>query len=497
MSELSKWQLVSFISRGIAMVLGIIQGFIIVRILTIGEYGVVQLAVSIGAAFGIYQHLGLASGSTREISAAKDDTEIFKIFITAGVIRYLITFPLAIGMFALADHLAITTYKDPTLITPIKIYALILIIQGVQSIFNSVISGTKRFRNLFIYQAAISIVSVILFIPLVHVYRINGYFYAMAIFNLVSSITLGYIAFRPLKGKLVMPSGSDFKRLFKELLSISLAIYIVKIIYTFWEKTGPLVLGMEVSKEMVGVFAFGMMYAKKLLAISDAVTDVSLPVFSEKYVNNMAEFKQSFLENFNKIYVMILAVGIVATYWSKELIDILVGGHKYDASLPLILPLMGAFILYSNINIIKSSVIIPAKMVLVMILSFGALLGGTGLFYFVTVSRLGELTAMALGMLFGALAGNVVLSVGSKLKLNFKIFTHDHVLLFVQAAIFAYNGTLENIFVKVGVFILFTVLFVWGVSVTKFIERRDIEFAFVRVTKMRRTLFKVMGITRI
>src|SRR3989339_655386 len=107
MKELGKWQFISFVSRGMAMALGIFQSFIIIRILSVGEWGIVQLAVSIGGALGIYQHLGLASASTREISAAKDDSEIFKIFVTSLFIRYFITFPIVFGLFFFADRLAI------------------------------------------------------------------------------------------------------------------------------------------------------------------------------------------------------------------------------------------------------------------------------------------------------------------------------------------------------------------------------------------------------
>src|SRR3989344_1067093 len=187
MRDLTKWQLISFISRGVAMAFGIVQSFVIVRILSVGEWGVVQIAVSIGGAFGIYQHLGLASGSTREISAAKNDTEVFKIFITAALIRYLITIPIAIFLFFSAETLAVNKYFEPMLILPIKIYAFVLLIQGIQSILNSVISGTKRFKRLFLYQSLIAVVSMFLFIPLVYYYHVYGYFYALALFNIASS----------------------------------------------------------------------------------------------------------------------------------------------------------------------------------------------------------------------------------------------------------------------------------------------------------------------
>ena len=71
MKDLGKWQIVSFISRGIAMAIGVAQCFVIAAVLTKAEWGIVQLAISIGGALGIYQNLGLASASTREISATK------------------------------------------------------------------------------------------------------------------------------------------------------------------------------------------------------------------------------------------------------------------------------------------------------------------------------------------------------------------------------------------------------------------------------------------
>ena len=48
MNKLLKWQLVSFVSRGIAMALGIVQSVIIARILTVSEFGLVGIVAGIG-----------------------------------------------------------------------------------------------------------------------------------------------------------------------------------------------------------------------------------------------------------------------------------------------------------------------------------------------------------------------------------------------------------------------------------------------------------------
>ncbi|MFH1000709.1 MAG: oligosaccharide flippase family protein [Bacteroidota bacterium] len=476
MKDLEKWQIISFISRGTAMALGLVQSFFILRILSVSEWGIVQIAVSIGAALGIYQHLGLASASTREISAAKDNKEIFKIFVTSVFIRYMVTIPITIGLFLLSHYLAFNTYKVPQIELPLKLYALVLIAQGFQSILNSVIAGTKRFKRLFLYQAAIAIVSMLLYVPMIYFYRINGYFYALFLFNLIASVVLGYLAFKPLgRSAFELPSRKELKHLFKELFAISMAIYIVKIIYTNWEKLGPNLLGLTVTPEMVGYFGFALLYAKKLMSISDSVTDVNLPVFSDKYVNDRGSFMETFSKNFDKLFVLIIFTGASAVYWVSEIVRIAIGSSKYDPSLSLVLPLVFAFIFYSFINIIKSSVIIPAKMVKEMIISFVVLIGGTLAFYFGLKSILGSLLAMSYGMATGAFLSLLFLAVISDIKLKFRLFHHEHVLLLIISAAIALNWPVGNIYVKISAYLVFIGLFIWGVSVAKFVTNNDLN----------------------
>lgn len=479
MKDLTKWQIISFMSRGVAMAFGLVQSFVIVRILTVGEWGIVQIAASIGGAFGIYQHLGLASGSTREISSAKNDTEVFKIFITAALIRYLITVPIAIFLFFSAETLAVNKYFEPALILPIKIYAFVLLFQGIQSILNSVISGTKRFKHLFLYQSLIAIVSMFLFIPLVYYYRVYGYFYALILFNVISSLVLTYLAFKPLKCQFLLPSKADFKILFKDLLSISLGVYIVKVIYTMWEKSGTLILGLYISKEMVGIFAFALLYAKKLVAISDAVTDVSLPVMSEKYLKNITEFKDLFSDNFDKLFVFILFSAFTVVYWSPEVIKFVVGGDKYNQSFPYILPMVFAFVFYSFINIIKSSVFIPAKFIKDMILSFIFLLGGTILTYFISLNRLGFLSAMSYAMLAGSFVSLITLVIATRIRLKFFVMRVSHFLLLVQVAVISLFMFVSNSYLKISFYPIFILLFLWGVFTSRFITYTDVRDSFL------------------
>jgi len=461
---------VSFLSRGMATLIGIAQSFVIIRLLTQSEWGLVQLAVSIGGALGIYQHLGLASASTREVSASENKDEIFKIFVTSAVIRYCITLPLAIGLFLFAEKIAVSFYKNSGLIVPLKIYAATLLFQGFQSILNSVISGTKRFKTLFGYQVVIAFISLFLYIPLVYLYKVNGFFLALLGFNAVASVILAVLAFYPLKGHLKMPSRDDFKRLFRDLFSISFAIYFVKIIYTNWEKLGTNVLGIFSSTQVIAIFAFAMLYAKKLMNISDSATDVSLPVFSEHYVKDIDTFKTAFQVNFNKLFFIVLFFAIGACYWVTEAVYLLLGAEKlaeYSASIPLILPLLLAFIFYSFINLIKSSVLIPAKLTWHMIISYLVLLMGSLGFFWLTKNSQDPLLSMSWSIAVGSLLSFLVMSFSIK----FKFFNIDHWVLLLQAGFISSLNWMPFSFFKIALFVILMVLFLWGSKVAGFMPR--------------------------
>jgi stage V sporulation protein B len=476
MKELARWQIISFISRMSAQLVGIVQSALIFRILTLSEWGLVQLGLSIGGALGIYQHLGLVSASTREISSAKDDDEIFKIFVTSTAVRYFVTFPMAIGLFVLSRFIALEIYSRPELLVPIRIYAFALLFQGVQGILNSVISGTKRFKQLFIYQVAIAFVSIALYIPLIYFFKINGYFYAFLAFNVVSSIILALVAFKPLRANLVMPSKEDFIRLFKDIFSISIAIYVVKILYTNWENLGNVLLGIANADEVIAIYAAALLFAKKLMSVSDSVTDVNLPVFSEKFVKNIKEFKKLFSENFNKVFVFIVISAVSAAYWAPQLLRILTGKEEYFQALGLIPPLVLAYILYSVINIIKSSVFIPAKLAKQMIMGFVFLLVVTALTFLGMQKLISPLMAMSWGMAAGGVVAflYMVFVITEEVKLSF--FGVDHWLFMFQGFAVSYAYNIGDFWLKILVYVVFLFLMVWVAFLAEFVDKRDLEY---------------------
>lgn len=480
MANLEKLQFYSVLSRFTAVGVGILQSMVVLRLLSLDEFGIVQIALAVGGSLGIYQHLGLASGTTREIAASNNKNEIFKIFFTSLVIRYAITLPLAVGLYYFSTYIAFNLYDNPAILTPIKIFSLVLLVQGVQSISNAVISGTKRFYTLFIFQIGIAIISLPIYIFFVYMYGINGFFYALLLHNLIWTLLQLLVALIPLHLSYNLPNWVEFKELFKRLFSISASVYIVKILYSQWEKIGTLILGLYIAPASVAVFAAGLLYAKKLTHVSDAITDVNLPYLTSKYVENISDFKSTFSKNFNFVFAFILLATISSIYWSKELVLIL-AGQKYMASLPYILPLVFTYLFISLINIFKSSIYIPAKMIKHMIITFALLLGFTVAIYYILYLLLNydAILSMVIALVSGVLLSLIYIYIATYSKFKIKLLTHEHVLLLIQALVISYLGViLVTVTSKIISFALLIFLYFIALYICKFVTKKDV-FKFI------------------
>lgn len=386
------WSIISIISRFFAVFIGLIQSIIIVKLLSVSDYGLVGLVTSIAAIVGVYQNLGISSGSTREIAAAKDKGEAFKVFIGSTIVRYVISLPLVVGLYVSAPYLGDIVYGRPEIITPLRLFSLILLIQALQSVLNSVIQGIKEFKFLFIFQALVSIVSIIIYIPLLIGYGYIGYFYALLFFNVISTFVLGLYVLRVFRGHMILPSSIELKKIVVSVFSIGLFVYFIKIIFMQWQKLGPVLLGKDLSDEMLGIFSFALLVASKITTISDAVTDVTLPSMTSVFEGSRHEFHKIFIKGNAKAYFLILFSAIFLIIFKVELfqaVDFLfsfIGKNpittRYKTAFEIMDPLILAFWAYSHINLLKSGVAVPARKLWGALVSYALMFILTVLIYY-------------------------------------------------------------------------------------------------------------------
>lgn len=480
MKSMLKLQIFSFISRIVAMFSGILQSLIIVNLLSVKQFGLIGLVTSIAGIAGITQHLGLASSSTKEISNAKNDSEILNVVLASLIIRFFISFPVAFILFFFSPQIS-SYYNEPGLVFPLKIFAIVTLVQAFQSIFNSVISGTHRFKSLFIYQSVISFVSILIYVPLIFKYSLEGFFYSLLIFNLIQTLTLGIIAFNDIKIDISKITKSELISLGKNLLKISLAIYVVKILFTAWQETPVAVLGKMYPLETLALFTFALNFSSKLMSVSDAVTDVNLPVYSKKA--GQRDFFSHFKSNFRILFYFIFFAGISASFWAKEILQAsdwliyFIGKflslnltkniyEKYNQSVPLFLPLILSIIFYSYINILKSSIFVPLEKLRQLIYSFIILIFASFIFYLSLIKFFDGILIMSWSLAFGSFIAFAYSVWFIKNNFNEYILEKKKVLFVILSVamglislIFSDIGFIEKIVLYIMYFVFMTFFF--------------------------------------
>jgi len=419
--ELVKYQIWSVTTRVIIVALGFLQGIIVIRILSPSEYGLIGIVLAVAGIVGVLEHFGLASGSIREISIAKTLSEGSKILFTSLLVRVAITLPLAVGLFLASGHISNNIYHHPEIAFPLKLFSLILLFQGGQDISAAFLSGLQKFKQLFLFQIANAIISLLIFVTLVKYKGFIGYFFAMLWMSLISILILTTINFKVAKNKFILPNRSEFLQIFKEIFSIGIAVYIIKILYVIWQKTGILIAGLYLLPKEIGYINFALFLGLKTTFITDAISGVNLPLMSKKYNEDVEAFKIEFMENFHKTFVLILFSCTTFIFYSKEIITLLIG-TKYSLSFSLVPFFVFSFFLYSLVNLIGVSVILPALLLKEAIYYYLILCLASFLaIWFFLVMDFGPI-GVAIGIFLGVILSFLLQNIIIYKKLRFSVF---------------------------------------------------------------------------
>ena len=455
----SNWQLISLLSRVSAMIVGIIQSFIILRILSQNDFGAVKIVLSLTALVGVSGAFGITSGSTREIARASEDKEVFKIFLTSLITRVLLILPFVFILFYFAERLAGDIQNKQQIIWALKISSLVLFVQSFQGVFNSVLSGLKKFKILFWFQSLISLVSIIFYVIFVYLFSFYGYFYALLAFNSVSTLILAFIAFSNFK-KFYSLNFKDFKNIAKEILGISLVIYLVKIVFEYWQQS-PILLSKDyVDLSQTAVIAFALFFESKIMVIRDTVTDVNLPYLSTAYKKDKKEFNIKFKRNFKKVTLFSTFICVGMVLFGGEVIFIVsnyIVKKNYNYS-SVVLPLMVlGYWSYSLINVLKSSVFVPAKKLGLLMVVFIFLIFSVYSIFYIPLFLNEPLFKIAFSFGIGSFISLWLCSFLVYNKLNILIFDKNILILILISLIICLISILFNVFIlKSILFIPFT-----------------------------------------
>jgi len=470
LKKIQNLQKLSLISRLTAESIGFLQSLFIGRILSIQALGAIELVKSITDVFGSSGSFGLTSSSTREISGAKNKKEAFQIFQTSLIMRLLLLSPFILLLnFKISDFLNQNNYtKDVA--WALNIVPLIMILDATTGVTNSVISGLKKFNTIFIYQVVRAVLQVIIFVPLIYYLKFKGYYIAMLIFTLITSIILFKLAFNCFEKKdIKILKFTNFKSFAIELFKISIAIYIVKILQQYWFNSSKITLDQIGTYTQIAIFGITLNFSKRLLAVTDSLTDVNLPVFSDSIYKDFKQYKENFRKNYTNIYLYMTLFTTLIAFWGNEILSILSYiMNKQELLQGAIFMPLTVFSIWgiSQIDLIKSSYFVPAKkfkqMILVYLLLFSTTLISYKIFSY---TDLNIMILVALSLFIGTIFSYILcLYIIKDLKIlnKNKIFTF---LISILLIIIYYFLILKlknvNFFIMFGIKIIITLAYLY------------------------------------
>ena len=461
-----KWTVVSILSRFSTEGIGLIQSLLIVKLLTVESYGLLNIVMGLGASLGVYQNLGISSGSTREIAAAENKKEASKIFLASLTVRYMISLPLAIGLMIFAQRIALSMNNSQEIIFPLQLFAVTMIIQSLQSTLSSIVQGFKKFNFLFTFQIVRAVLSIGIFIPLIMSYGFVGYFYALVIFNIVVTIIPLIYCAKLIGTDFTIPTFEEYKRILKSVFKIGMYVYVMKIIDTQWYRLQPFLLGFVTTDYKIGLFSFALLIASKLGAVSDAITDVTLPSMTTVYERSKEEFKKTFLKGSTFANILLTLAVVILILFKAEifwLIDLIFSplkkeplSVKYSPAFVYVDILAIGFWAYSQLNLIRSAFSVPAKKLRGSFFAYILLFVLTYIFYY-TINGSDPIRNLSIAMALASFASYIFLLLYSSRESKFWMITLDDIVYIVLSAlvVIAFYMGVSNILLII-IYCLFT-----------------------------------------
>ena len=459
--SLGELQTLGMIAQAITMLLSIAQSMVVIRLLSVGEFGLVGLALGAGGVLDVLQQFTIQSAAVRELARNRDKAYAQQVIVTAVVVRIVMILPNSLIILASASQIAEGIYRQPGLRLPIQLLAMTTIVTSIRAILENTLTALHAFRTYYVYLICAFILRLALFWPLVALWRVNGYFVAEITWTCLLAVALLAIVRHHVGPWQGMPSWNAMRSIGKAILGLSLVLFAGRLSYAWWKRGATALLGLFTSGQEVGLFHFGISFAVQILAISGALSRVYLPLMSRLARDDPETFRLAFPANFCQVVTVFwLGVGLVILF-ARE-ITLILAGQQYLGALPLLPPLVLAFFVQALFSMLNTGVLVPtdndrwflaavvAGRAISMLLFVGALI------------QFADMHVSAWGMFLGLVVGLITMLWAVTKRAGIDLLRCDFLPLVVMMLPWIWASLADTpLLARVGLSIAVTPAYVW------------------------------------
>ena len=360
--QLLKGSTYFFIGSVIAAIIAYLTKLVLVRNLSVEDYGLFFAVFTFILIFTIFKDLGLSAGLARFITEynSKNNKDEIKTIITGAFMMQLIAAGILMIIFWLSsEYLAVNYFKDARAINLLKIMSLYLPLSTIQTNYKSIFQGLKN-SKLFSFCQPIFNLSVLILVSLgiylgINIYSpVLGYLGSFVLFFIIFSIP-------------VLKNFNYFKYKHKNffLNNKNLLIFSLPIIFT---GVGGLIityfdtLMLTYFDTLANVGIYNIIYPTALLIvmIGSSIGVILLPILTELWTLKKKKEIIYVIKTIHK-YLMIISIPIILVLmtFSDDLIRIFFGENYLAGVIPFNILLVGA--LFNIFNAVNNNAIIAFK----------------------------------------------------------------------------------------------------------------------------------------
>ena len=315
---------VVFISQIVSYLLGFFTIIYTARYLGANGFGIISLALSLSAIFGVIVDMGLNTLMTREI--ARDKSLSGKYISNASVMKVILAF-LTFGLLALAVN--IINYS-PLISDIIYIITLSVIITSFSGILTSFFQAHEKMEYISVSNILLSVI--LLSGTIIGIYFGFKIEYFAIIYVITSIVVFIYnlmiylLKFSRVKFEFDF---SFWKPTLKEAWPFGI-IFLSGMLYTYVDS---IMLSILKGVEAVGWYSAAYRFMYIALLLPNAVNMAIFPVMSRLYANSSKNDLKMLYERYSRYMIIIgIPIGLATIFLAKDLI-LLIYGTGYSESI--------------------------------------------------------------------------------------------------------------------------------------------------------------------
>ena len=336
-----------FIGTIIGMVFGFVSRIIIVRYITISEYGLLSEALVLLNIFVLASTLGLTEGITRQIAyfyGRKETKKVWCVIVSAvqiGIVAGLICFFFA---FSFSDFISMCLIHDKALSPILKILSIAILFT---LLFNIIISVFRGFGivtvKVYFADFIINILRISFFIAIIYFgLSFRGVVYTYLAVPVIASIALIYYGIK--KVPAIVKKETCINPMRKELLYFSLPLFGQTVLVIMMTSTDTLMLGYLKTLEVVGLYNAALPLAHLITIPLAVLTFIYLPIVSQLYSKDLfCEIKRIYAVVTKWMVSATLPIFLMLFLFPDAILNILFGARYMQAGIALQLLTVGFF----------------------------------------------------------------------------------------------------------------------------------------------------------